>query len=621
MNFNFLSLLIFFFLFGDLSAQQNIISPFEKAKNNILLLKNKGVVPIRKIDDAKIAIINIGDEKESAFLTCLEKYTKIDAFNIPTDGDLTSMLPLFQDIISNHNLLIIKYDTETEIGPTMKSFINYFSKESKIILSVFGKPENAVDVFNEFDPDALFLAVKNGALEQEIMAQAIFGAIDLKPQELKNYFADFPLVLSLFVPNLNRLGFATPDVVKMDSILLYEKIQQIVEEGINKEAFPGAQVLVAKDGKIIYHEVFGFHTYQNEVSVKHSDIYDLASVTKISAGLPIIMQLHSIGEFDLNATWGDYYPEFRHTNKADLKWKDILSHQARLEPWLPNWKLTQRRSGKFKWFTVRKKPSEKYSIQLREDLYLNKKYRPKILKAIKKSPLLKEYGYKYSGLAFYVLPDMLTNMIKTDFETYLNEKIYKPLGATTLGFKPLEKFPKSRIVPTERDSVFRHTLMQGIVHDEGANMMGQVSGNAGLFSNANDLAKLMQMYLNQGTYGGIEYIAPETIALFTKCHFCEDGNRRGLGFDKPMIDYVRSESHTAKEASSASYGHSGYTGTFVWMDPKYDLLFIFMSNRVYPSRTHRNIYKLDIRPRIQEAIYDSIYEWKKKEAKRKLRME
>ncbi len=618
MKFKYLFFLIVSFFISDLDAQEKNILPFENAKKNILLLKNEGVVPIKNIVNSKIAVINIGDEKKSEFLTSLEKYTSIDAFNIPTDGDLTSMLPLFQNIISNHNLLIIKYDTETEIGPTIKSFINYFSKESKIILSVFGNPKNVKDLFNEFEPDALFLALKDGILEQQIMAQAIFGAIDLKPQELNTYFDDFPMTLSLFVPNLNRLGYATPDVVKMDSSLLYKRIKQIVNEGIRKEAFPGAQVLVAKDGKIIYHETFGFHTYQNEVPVQHSDIYDLASVTKISAGLPIIMQLHTNGQFDLNATWGDYHPAFKHTNKDELKWIDILSHQARLEPWLPNWKLTQRRNGKFKWFTVRKKKSEKYSIPIREDLFLNKKYRSKILKAIKKSPLLKEYGYKYSGLAFYVLPDMLSNMIHEDFETYLNKKIYQPLGATTLGFKPLERFPKSRIVPTERDSVFRHTLMQGIVHDEGANMMGQVSGNAGLFSSTNDLAKLMQMYLNHGNYGGTQYIAPETIDIFTKCHFCEDGNRRGLGFDKPMIDYVKGDSHTAKEASPASYGHSGYTGTFVWMDPKYDLLFIFMSNRVYPSRSHRNIYELDIRPRIQEAIYDSIYEWKKKEAKKKM---
>ncbi len=408
------------------------------------------------------------------------------------------------------------------------------------------------------------------------------------------------------------------------NLALEREVQRILEEGIEAKAFPGAQVLVAHKGEIVLHQAAGFHTYQKQRAVGKDDLYDLASVTKASSALLVLMQQYERNILDLDAPLADIFPLFKGTDKAGIPLRDALAHQARLRPWVPYWQSTLKgnarypwrkkwdgkrtNEGRFKAGTLKGKPSKKYNIPLGDSIWQHRRFKERyIYRAIKKSPLEAEAKYQYSGLIFYLLPDYVSRSTGQEYTAYLEENFYAPLGATTLTYRPLDKgFSPDQIVPTERDTFFRHQLLHGVVHDEGAAMMEGVSANAGLFSSALDLAKLWQMLVNGGHYGGRRYFQEATVRAFTRVQFPHNNNHRGLGFDKPLLEYNAQRSSVAKAASPNSFGHSGYTGTFVWADPEHDLVFVFMSNRVHPSRNSRAIYDLNIRPRIMTAVYSQI---------------
>jgi CubicO group peptidase (beta-lactamase class C family) len=374
----------------------------------------------------------------------------------------------------------------------------------------------------------------------------------------------------------------------------------------------------------VYHKAFGHHTFENVKAVATDDLYDLASVTKISSALPALMKLYGEGKFQLNAPLEKYMPEFKGSDKGGLTFRSMLAHNARLRPWIPYWKGTLRghsrypwqkrwdneriNDGRFRWFTFKKDSSKRFPIYVTDDLWLHRKYKKRIYKAIKKSPLNEEQGYVYSGLLFYLLPEIVADLSTTAYTEYLDQNFYHRLGAFSLGYRPLEEYSREQIVPTEQDTFFRMQQLHGYVHDEGAAMMGGISANAGLFANAGDLAKLMHLYMNNGRAAGEQLIDSASVAEFTRCQYCEEGNRRGLGFDKPMIEYDSTRSYVAASASPSSFGHSGYTGTFTWADPESGLLLVFLSNRVYPTRENRKLYELNIRPRLHEVLYQAILE-------------
>jgi len=405
---------------------------------------------------------------------------------------------------------------------------------------------------------------------------------------------------------------------------LADSIHFVLEQGIEAGAFPGAQVLVLHKGEPLAHVTAGYHTYADKRPVKKEDVYDLASVTKTSSGLLYLMQLYDWGELDPDAPIGAIFPVFSGTDKASRSLRSALAHRAGLLPWVPYWQGTLRGNGRYPWQkkwdssrtndyrfrgrTMKRDSSRKYPIRLMDDLWLHRKYREKnIYQAIRKSPVKPEGEYKYSGLLFYLLPDLVERRTGMDYHAYLRQEFYDPLGAATLGYRPLDRgIPLERIVPTEVDTFFRMGTLHGVVHDEGAAMMNGLSGNAGLFSTAEDLGKLYQMLMNGGELNGRRYFKASTVEEFTKYQYPDEGNRRGLGFDKPLIEYNEDLSSVAKAASAASFGHSGYTGTLVWADPEQELVFIFLSNRVHPSRNRRAIYTLGIRPRIMTMVYEAI---------------
>lgn len=403
-----------------------------------------------------------------------------------------------------------------------------------------------------------------------------------------------------------ELVLGSPEEVGVDGEILSREISKIMTEAIDSMAFPGAQVLLAKGGIVFYKSSFGFHTYDSLRKVQDSDLYDLASVTKVTAATLALMKLYDEGLFDLDQTFGYYFPKIAKGDKAELRIREILAHQAGLKAWIPYWSESQRKNGKWRWNTVKTDSSRRFPTRLEgTGLFLHKDFKEKkIYKMIRKSEVSEDKTYLYSGLFFYLIPELVERLSGVEYEEYLNNNFYQPLYAETLGFNPTNRFSLNRIVPTENDTFFRQAQLQGVVHDEGAAMMLGVSGNAGLFSNSMDLAKVYQMLLNDGKYGTTQYLKAETVKEFTSVQFPENDNRRGLGFDKPLLEYNERISSVAKDASPESYGHTGYTGTLVWADPANDLLFIFLSNRVYPNRNNSKIYSLNVRPNIHNLVYE-----------------
>ncbi len=417
---------------------------------------------------------------------------------------------------------------------------------------------------------------------------------------MKKIFLLFFLICALFSGSL--LGQS-----KIDKQWLEPKLDSIVQLGIDSMAYPGAQVVVRQGGEIVLSKSYGHHTYDGSKTVKSDHLYDLASVTKVSTGLAILMKLHGEGLINLDDTWGGVYENMKSSNKSNLKLIDILSHRAGLQPYIVFWQEAQCKKHKWKWRSFCDHQSRRYPILITDSLYLYKNYNRKMLKQIKETPLTPEGEYHYSGLFFLTLPDLIEKMTGGNYEQMLYDEIYEPIGIKNLMYNPLRKDRHiSVITPTEKDILFRHKLVHGTVHDEAAAMLDGVSCNAGLFGNAEDLSLLFQLYLNKGNWDGKQILPKISVEEFTAYHFVEEENHRGLGFDKPLINYDADRSYCAESASPESFGHSGFTGTFVWADPKYDLVFVFLSNRVYPTRENRKLYSLSLRPQMHQLVYNSL---------------
>jgi CubicO group peptidase (beta-lactamase class C family) len=580
---------------------------FEKAERSIFLLRNeKQLIPLQGLDMLTLESINIGGDSINYFDETLSNYTLLNFETFDLEKDTFEKRPERKNGLRILHFHLHKlFELNTEVIAELQKIINQPTTIS-VVFDEFG-------ILNSFpfhfEKSSYLIYVKGaGEYHQSLAAQLIFGGFGAKQRLKKDLNDHFRKGDGLSSEEGIRLRYSPSEVLGMNAQLLRDSISSIAQMAIDSGAFPGCQVLIAKDGHVVFYETWGYQTYDKKQAVRQDDIYDFASVTKITGALPALMKLHGEGRFDLDAPLKVYFPKFKNSNKAELKMRPILAHNAQLQPWIPYWRSTLKKNGKYKCRTFKTNPSKRFPTKVTDHLYLHRNYKKRIYKAIKKSPLNEEKGYKYSGLTFYLFPKIVSDLVNQDFETYLKNTFYRPLGAFTLTYNPYLYFPLDRIVPTEKDTFFRMVQIHGMVHDEGAAMMGGVSSNAGLFGTANDLAKLMQMYLNGGTYGGQRFIAESSVNEFTHCQYCDQGNRRGLGFDKPLIEYHPQNSSVSKDASSESYGHSGYTGTFVWVDPEYDLIYIFFSNRVYQTRENRKIYDLNVRPMIHQVIYDSFLE-------------
>ena len=379
----------------------------------------------------------------------------------------------------------------------------------------------------------------------------------------------------------------------------------MVNSAIANKAFPGAVIFVEHNDSIFLHKAYGFHTYDSLHRTRTNDLFDLASITKVTAGTLAMMKMYEDQLFKLEDPIRLHFPEIKgKRGKATIR--ALLAHHSGWQDWIAYHRMIRRKNGQLKPKYVKGNPTDKYDFKLAQEKYLRKDFYNFIKKRIRKAAFDPNQGYVYSGLFFYLIPEFVLKKTGIDFETYLNKYFYGPMGTKSLGFNPLNHFDLNRIVPTEVDTFFRETTIHGWVHDEGAIMMRGISGNAGLFSTAIDLSKIWKMFLNNGMYENQQYLKEETIRLFTTCQYPNQGNRRGLGFDKPLLQYNAKMSSTAPQAGLATFGHTGYTGPIVWADPTRDLLFIFLCNRVYPTRQNKAIYLLNVRPNIHDLSYQLI---------------
>lgn len=597
----------------DLNSPKALLLHEKLVEASLTVLKNdKNTLPLKKLKKLKIAAVSVGAEEKTRFQKTLEKYTKIEHIQVPVEADSLEINNLKTDL-EKYNLVIVGVHDQSKyprnnlnFSPEVVGLIGELSAKNNTIISFFKNPFVMDKIENIEQAPVIIVTYQDSEVTQQKAAELIFGGISANGKLPVSVGDKFKAGDGIAVKGGIRLGYTLPEAVGMDSEILERGIDSLIRQAINMKAIPGGQVLVAKDQKVVFYKAYGEHVYHDTIKVKKTDLYDLASVTKITSALPAVMKLYDEDKFKLDQTLANHLPKFKRSNKADIKYRDILAHQGRFQPWIPFWKNTLRKNNSYKWWTIKKDSSARYPIKMTDNMYLHRNYPKKIRKAIRKSPLLEEKKYTYSDFFFILAPEVVKNITGEDFEKYLRENFYDPLGATTLTYNPSESFSSNDIVPTENDFFFRHEPIHGTVHDEGAIMLGGVSGHAGLFSNANDLAKLMQMYLNGGEYGGERYIKEKTLKEFTRVQFPENDNRRALGFDKPYLEYKGVSSNTAKDASVASFGHTGFTGTMVWMDPEYDLLYIFLANRVSPTRDNKRLYSLNTRTQIQQVLYDAL---------------
>ena len=401
----------------------------------------------------------------------------------------------------------------------------------------------------------------------------------------------FILILSL------NCGFSQPQV-HSNTQSLKDKVTALMETGIENKAFPGAQVLIFKKDSLLLNESFGYHTYDKQTQVTNEHLYDLASLTKVLASTLALMKLYELYDLELDEPASNWIPLLKRSNKRNSSFKAILSHSAGWIPYITHQNKVFKKKGGFKRNTLSSYQSKRFPKSVSDSLYVHKRYEQKIKKRIKKTPLINPGEMVYSGLFFFLVPQLVRDLSGLSFEEFLEVHFYRPMELERIGFLPTRKFPKSVLVPTEQDSLFRKKLVHGWVHDEAAALMGGISGNAGLFANATSIAPLLQMLLNKGNYKNRNYLNPQTVELFTKRTYPKSENRRGLGFDKPTLELEAPDRYPSTGVSKETYGHTGFTGTMTWVDPKNELIVILLTNRVYPTRENRGLYDGDIRPKL-----------------------
>jgi len=591
-------------LYEDLNSLDDDLVYEEAIENAITVVKNDFyLMGIKKLENKKIAYVKFGDANSDPFIKELNKYAKVTQINGKDIGALKKKL-------SDYNLVIIGHHKSNDSPWKPYSFskkevqwLHEISKErsSNLILAVFAKPYALIDVNSFKSIDGVVVAYQNSTLAQEKTAQLIFGAIPAKGVLPVSIGSEFPLHTNVQLKSLLRLGYSYPERVGMSSSKLAE-VDRLVQDGLDSLMYPGAQVLIARKGKVIYNKGFGKPTYDSEEKITPDHIYDLASITKILSTLPLIMKMEEEGKIALNNTFEDLIPAYADSDLKNVTVLKALSHYGRLPAWIAFYVSTLDEKRKPSAEFYRNKLIDGFSIKVSDNLFLADAYKDSIYDRIGRQNL-KSNRYRYSDVAYYVLKKYIEETKKASLDQLADDFLYKPLGAFNTSYNPLKKFPKSRIVPSEIDKYYRHQTVQGYVHDMGAAMQGGVGGHAGLFSNANDVAKIMQMYLQNGTYGGTQFLDGRTIKKFNTCYFCNKNVRRGVGFDKPQL---KIKGPTCGCVSRKSFGHSGFTGTYTWADPDKEIVYVFLSNRTYPSATNRLLVKSGLRTRIQRAIYDAI---------------
>ena len=593
---------------SELKSTYSKILVSEIYEEALTLVSNESnILPFTDIEQKKVGAISLGVKGSSIFQNRIRSYVDVQAYNIPPNATpemyKTSMAKVVENDIVFVGLHSLNATAKSNFGISEEQieFINSLSAQTDIILTVFGSPYTLQ--FFEGIPTCL-IAYQDREAAQEAAAQALFGVTTISGKLPVSGSPKFQSGHGIKIEAQGRLGFSTPERVGMSSDSL-RKIKKLMDKMIGEKAAPGCQILVAKDNRIVYWQSFGYHTYNKKQKSKLSDIYDVASVTKIMAGTVSMMHLQDQGQFDVTHQIKQYIPEEDTTTKADLIYEDIMAHHAGLAGWIPFYRntMTDGRRPKQSPKYYRSEQSDSFNIEIQPKLFMRFDYQDTIWRRIFSSQLKETENYKYSDLAFYVVNKTIENLSGMQVDKYAHQHFYKPLGLRRTLFNPLNRFNKSQIPPTERDDYFRMTTVHGRVHDMGAAMLDGISGHAGLFSNGYDLAVMMQMLLNKGYYAGKQYIKPAIVDQYTTRHW--RSSRRGLGFDMKELNPKKSLNMSEK-ASRSTFGHLGFTGTAVFADPEENLIYILLSNRTYPTMENNRFGRQNYRPKVQSIVYDAI---------------
>jgi beta-N-acetylhexosaminidase len=627
-------------LVEDLNQDKYQILYRNLVEHSLILVKNQhGILPLDHLEDVRLATVTISGEQTVTPLQTTDLFLEGKHFSLASEASPTVRSGLL-GILRNFNTILVNvWGTSSTasrgygISEETLRFLEGLDPGSNVILNVAGRPYT-LSRFKDLDLfDAVILSQSDELLYQDLALQAIFGGASFSGKMPVSAGQQAEAGTGIHTAPATRLGYATPLDVGLHPDTL-AKMDRIIERAIRKKAMPGCQVLVARHGKVVWHRTYGYRTYRKQIPVRKEDIYDLASITKMVSITAALMRLRDQGKFHEDSLMGAFDPVPGSSNKADLLAADVLAHQSGMIAWIPFYYETLEpldssqallsnrfshtyplkigegtyfnRNVRFVDNAYRKTYSADYPYQVADDLYMRADWKDTIYKRIYDSELISR-EYRYSGLGFYMFQQIIEAATDTLLYPYVWHSFYNPMGAHSLGYKPLDRFPRDRIVPTENDMHYRRQLLQGHVHDMGAAMLGGVSGNAGLFGNANDLAKMMQMFLNGGSYGGRSYLRMATVNRYISRYNTreEEENHRGLGFNKP-VTWDAEISPACESASPLSFGHSGFTGTLAWADPEYDLVYVFLSNRVHPDMGNDRLINMNVRTEVQQVVYNAL---------------
>lgn len=570
-------------------------------KNNLL--------PFRNLDLKRFASLSIGDDGK-AFQKYLSNYAKFEHFSIDKAANETTHFNTMKQL-EDFDVVVVGLMGVTNspkrkfgVSPSDVQLIRDLAKRQKVVTVLFGNAYAAREL--EGIGNVVF-AYENSPVTQKLAPQILFGARDAKGILPVTVTGEFSHGVGGYLKAIDRLAYGVPESVGLDSKVL-DQIDEVVERAIKIQATPGANILVVKDGKVVFERSYGKLEYKDSPAVNSGTVYDLASITKVLATTQAVMFLESRGELDMGNRLEDYLPELKGTNKGKMVLSDVMAHEAGLVPFIPYYARTVS-AGQWRGDYYKPKPEPGFTRPVSNDMYGMDALRDSIWhwtvesKVTRRPPGAGKHKYVYSDLTMYLMQAVVERVANQPLEVFLDQNFYAPLGLTTMTFNPAFKMPIDNIAPTENDVAFRKRQVQGYVHDPGAAMFGGVAGHAGLFGTANDLAVMMQMMLNKGHYGGVNLISPATIKKFTKNQSRQ--SRRGWGWDKPETK-MGDGGPAGDLAPKSTFGHTGFTGTCVWADPDNDLIYVFLSNRVYPDATNTKLYKENIRTDIHDIIYTAM---------------
>ena len=592
----------------------------------ITMLRNDDhVIPLA--NNKKIAVVTIGNTKNDVNNGLIERGFSTKSF-VTTKENIGSKSAEWLKQLEAYDLVVVSIEKTTMfanknygINDETVKFFNRLVAQNDVILNLFACPY-ALDMFRinnsvkglligyQDEVPAVNAIIKILAGEMEAhgtlpVSASKFkcgdGIVAMTPEYREHILPQKEIPSSTIIPVQNE------QVAVMKTASMNEKyearLDSVAKAGIRQNAYPGCQIVALKDGKVVYDKCFGNFTYGGGHKVQPSDLYDIASCTKVFASTLAIMKLYDDGKIDLNKTLADFFPYLKGNAHGNLKLVELMTHQAGLKAWVPFYKVTIDENGPKPEF-YSDHIDENHNVRVAENLYLINDYEDRIFDSVSKTSLGKK-KYLYSDMGFYYIPKIVKQLTNQNIEDYLQQEFYGPMNLNHICYRPLNHFTRDQIAPTENDTVFRRQLVWGDVHDQAAAMFGGVAGHAGLFSNARDLAAIMQMLLDGGEYQGVRHLKPETVRYFTTAPFASSNdNRRGIGFDKLPIG-KKGTCTASKSGSMQGFGHTGFTGTFVWADPANDLVIVFLSNRVYPDAEPNKLVKSGIRSVLHDILYEA----------------